>query len=603
MISTGLPLFTLSKICHNCFFKQTRSLSRYSSKDKVKGRRRLLPRPNTEKFNSARSGVGVGVGNGAGAGARVGVGAGAGSVAAKVFESGNFSQLHNNGLSKQAQTAGLDLKQKITSFDQLKVFPSVREAMIKEIKSQYNLKGPQHSSIDDVVIKPTPVQIAAIRKINQTRKIKVAKNLDEMSEGERIQIELQTKNEEQKTKIFTVAAETGSGKTWAYLANIMSKLKEDDYKWFNQSPEAYNSFKSSEQVRSVILLPTHELVEQVYETLKRANSFLLEYENVPLQYKEFLNLPEHHTLGLSIAKLSHGDAPINVYKQLRNRGKIDILITTPGKITSFSKLESIDRPFKIFKSIRYCVIDEADTLFDDSFLKDTTAVVKNFPKLLDLILVSATIPKEFEKTLLRLFPDQKSLIRVATPSLHKISKNIKVMTLDADLAPYNGSKTRCLAQAIYAISKDGTEHNHVKRIIIFVNEKAEVDGLVDLLQSKYHIRREDICGISGSVNVGDRKDYLEPFLKPAQLLEDDVDQSKIKILVTTDLLARGMNFIGIKNVILMGLPKSSVELVHRLGRTGRMNQLGRVFIIVDKKSRKSWVKGLGSAIMKGSRIG
>ncbi|KAI3403037.2 MRH4 [Candida oxycetoniae] len=517
----------------------------------------------------------------------------------KVFESGKFSQLYNK------KPVNLDSAlEKITDFGQLKIFPSVREAMVMDIKSQYNLKNTQYKSIDEVSIRPTPVQIAAIRKTNKSRKLKSDAKLAEMSQGERIQYELQNENEMNKIKIFTIAAETGSGKTWAYLASVLSKLKEDDFNWFCQSQDKLQRFKSSQQVRSVILVPTHELVEQVYENLQRANSFKLANDvGVPKQYHEFLQLPENQTLGLSIMKLSHGDAPIKLFKKLRHEGKIDVLVTTPGKITGFSKLDVVDRPFKVFKSVRYCVLDEADTLFDKSFLNDTTSVVKNFPNLLDLILVSATIPKEFEKTLSRLFPDDNSLIRVATPSLHKIPKSIKIMTLDADLSPYNGSKTRCLAQAIYAISKDGTEPDHVKRIIVFVNEKSEVEGLVELMKKKYNIREQDICGISGQVHVGDRKEFLEPFVRPAQLLKDDLDQSKVKILVTTDLLSRGLNFVGIKNVILLGLPKSSVELVHRLGRTGRMNQSGRAFIIVDKKSKKSWVKGLGSAILRGIKIG
>lgn len=513
-----------------------------------------------------------------------------------VFESGKFSQLHND-LKVPLDSA----ESKIDNFDQLKIFPSVREAMIKEIKSQYNLKGPQHASLDEIKIKPTPVQISAIRKINQTRRAN--KDLEEMDEGERIFYELKHENELKKTKIFTVAAETGSGKTWSFLAPLLSKLKEDDFNWFRDNTRKYELFKKSEQVRSIILVPTHELVEQVYAVLDRSNKFSLDHDNIPRQYKEFLDLPENATLGLSIMKLSHGDPPISLYKQLRNFGKVDVLVTTPAKITGFSKLEAIDRPFKIFKSVRYCILDEADTLFDPSFLKDTTAVVKNFPKLLDLILVSATIPKEFEKTLTRYFPDEKSIIRVSTPSLHKVPRNIKVMTLDADLPPYNGSKPRCLAQAIYAISRDGTEPDYVKRIIVFVNEKSEVDGLVDLMITKYGIREQDIFGISGKVKVQDRKDFIEPFLQPAQLIKHDLEGSKVKILVTTDLLARGLNFIGIKNVILMGLPRSSVDLVHRLGRTGRMNQLGRVFIIADKKSKKSWVKGLGNAVIRGIKIG
>lgn len=519
-----------------------------------------------------------------------------------VFSLGKFSQLHN-------ETNTTNIESKITSFDQLKIFPSVREAMIKEIKSQYNLKGPRHSNIEEIDIKPTPVQIAAIRKINQTRKLKtlstIKKNLEDIDDdAERIQYELQYSNEIQKTKVFTVAAETGSGKTWSYLAPLLSKLKQDDMEFWKSDEENYQNMKKKGQfVKSIILLPTNELVEQVYEILQRVNSFELEHKNVPDNFTSFLKLSENKNLNISIMKLGQGEAPIGLFRQLETKGPIDILITTPGKIVAFSKLININRPFRVFTNVKYCVLDEADTLFDDSFEKNTTDVITHFPKLLDLILVSATIPKVFEKKLSKLFPDQRSLVRVTTPLLHKVPRNIKVMTIDADVAPYNGSKPRCLAQALYAISKDGTEPGYIKRIIVFVNEKSEVDGIVESMITKYKVRPEDIVGVSGSVNIKDRKDMLQPFLQPAQLIEDDVFGSKVKILVTTDLLARGLNFQGVKNVILLGLPRNSVDLVHRLGRTGRMNQNGRVFVIVDKKSKKSWVKGLGNAIIRGLRIG
>ncbi|KHC73378.1 ATP-dependent RNA helicase MRH4, mitochondrial [Candida albicans SC5314] len=515
-----------------------------------------------------------------------------------VFSSGKFSQLHND-------TSTTNIESKITSFDQLKIFPSVREAIIKEIKSQYNLKGPRHSNIDEIDIKPTPVQIAAIRKINQTRKLKVPnKDLEGMDDAERIQFELQNANEVQKTKVFTVAAETGSGKTWSYLAPLLSKLKSDDMEFWKSDPEGYdNTRKKGQFVKSVILLPTNELVDQVYETLQRANSFELDHKGAPGNFTSFLELPENKTMNITTMKLGQGEAPVRLFRQLETKGPIDVLITTPGKIVAFSKLVNINRPFRVFANVKYCVLDEADTLFDDSFEKNTTDVITHFPKLLDLILVSATIPKVFEKKLSKLFPDQRSLIRVATPSLHKVPRNIKVMTIDADVAPYNGSKPRCLAQALYAISKDGTEPGYVKRIIVFVNEKSEVDGIVESMITKYKVRPEDIVGVSGSVNIRDRKDMLQPFLQPAELIENDDFGSKVKILVTTDLLARGLNFQGVKNVILLGLPRNSVDLVHRLGRTGRMNQNGRVFVIVDKKSKKSWVKGLGNAIIRGLRIG
>ena len=309
-----------------------------------------------------------------------------------VFSLGKFSQLHND-------TSTTNIESKITSFDQLKIFPSVREAMIKEIKSQYNLKGPRHSNIDEIDIKPTPVQIAAIRKINQTRKLKVPnKDLEDMDDAERIQFELQNANEVQKTKVFTVAAETGSGKTWSYLAPLLSKLKLDDMEFWKSDPEGYdNTRKKGQFVKSVILLPTNELVDQVYETLQRANSFELEHKGAPGNFTLFLELPENKTMNITTMKLGQGEAPVRLFRQLETKGPVDVLITTPGKIVAFSKLVNINRPFRVFANVKYCVLDEADTLFDDSFEKNTTDVITHFPKLLDLILVSATILKYLRK--------------------------------------------------------------------------------------------------------------------------------------------------------------------------------------------------------------
>lgn len=75
----------------------------------------------------------------------------------------------------------------------------------------------------------------------------------------------------------------------------------------------------------------------------------------------------------------------------------------------------------------------------------------------------------------------------------------------------------------------------------------------------------------------------------------------LKLLVTTDLMARGLNFQGIKNVILYDVPKTSIDLVHRAGRTGRMKQRGRVFMIIDKKT-KSWAKAIPLILRKNKSL-
>lgn len=524
----------------------------------------------------------------------------------KLFAFGNFASLLKPGrleLEKSESTI-----EKVGSFDSLRIFPTVRAAMIKEIKQGYNLKSTYVKDKDELSIKPSPVQIAAIKKINQLRK--PSRRAKPNDSNNSILQELIEENEKKRLKVFTIAAETGSGKTWAYLASVFSKLKEDDALMFSRSKKLYEDSKQYETIRSIILLPTHELVDQVYNTAYQAITIPLDLDTdedartlSASGFSEFLKLPENQKdLNLNVVKWGSGDSHEKLFNACK-RGRVDVLVTTPAKIQGLAKLTNIPRQFRFFNFVEYCVVDEADTLMDGSWFKDTATVLLRLARLKDLILCSATIPKDFNKSLKSMFKDESSIIKIVTPLIHKIPKQIVLKVIDAEQSPYNGSKTRCLAQALYAIHNDGSEAGFVKRILVFVNEKKDVEPLVETLLTKYGHKSTDIVGVTGADSATDRSDKIDPFIHPATSLEEDPDGSKIKVLVTTDLLARGLNFLGIKNVILMDVPRNSIDLIHRVGRTGRMRQSGRVFVIINKKSRKSWIKGLPRAVKHGATLG
>lgn len=524
----------------------------------------------------------------------------------KLFAFGNFAALDRPARAEIEKSESTI--EKIASFNSLRIFPTVREAMIHEIKHGYNLKSTYVKSKEELSITPSPVQIAAIKKISQVRKPGKKTKLDESGTG--VFHALMEENEKKRLKVFTIAAETGSGKTWAYLAPIFSKLKEDDAILYGRSKKAYSEAKQYETIRSVVLLPTHELVDQVFATANGAATAPLDMESILLSksvessgFSEFLQLPENqNNLNLKVVKWGSGDSHEKLFRACES-GRIDMLVTTPAKIEGLAKLNNVARPFRLFNFVDYCVVDEADTLLDKSWFKSTAGILLRFEKLKDLIMCSATIPKEFSKSLKSMFKDESSVIKIVTPQIHKIPKQIVLKVIDAQLAPFHGSKTRCLAQALYAIHNDGTEAGYVKRILIFVNEKKDVEPLVETLITKYGHQRSDVVGVTGQDTASERVDKLEAFINPATRLEDDLDGSKIKVLVTTDLLARGLNFQGIKNVILMDLPRNSIDLIHRVGRTGRMRQSGRVFVIIDKKTKKSWIKGLPRAVKQGATLG
>ncbi|ODV96244.1 hypothetical protein PACTADRAFT_49626 [Pachysolen tannophilus NRRL Y-2460] len=471
-----------------------------------------------------------------------------------------FGSYQSLKLPDEKKIQGLHkLTTQINDFNSLKLMPEIRNALINEIKYSTVLRNQNfisntkkiknESELNGLIIRPTPIQIAAIKCIQNKRKIAA------------------------DCKVFTLAAETGSGKTWAYLAPLMDCLKQQEYsdEWVEKN------LGSKAMIRSVILLPTHELVDQICDLLKNVDKELnLKFFkwDTNSNFKEFME----------------------AYKS-----RIDIMVTTPSKLLSLTGYDDIGSARGLFHGVKFCAVDEADTLMDKSWVQDTHKVISYMQSLNTLVFVSATIPSDFNKTMERLFPEA---IPITTPSLHRLPKAIDFKLINASVSPYKGSKIKALAQTLYAIHCDGTEQGYEKRVLIFVNEKEDVKSITGKLR---HVYNHECYCVSGDDDIETRKEKIQNFINPPQILQNDKNEFEgiktgLKILVCTDLLARGLNFSGIRNVILYDVPKTSIDLVHRAGRTGRMNQSGRVFMIVTDKD-KSHVKGLPKVIRYGRKLG
>lgn len=468
------------------------------------------------------------------------------------------------------------LIQKISNFDQLLILPPVRDA-VKEIISKESLKLQDSRKKTSENIIPSPIQTVAIKRIS--------KNLMDP-----------------KLQIHAIAAETGSGKTMAYLIPLIDYLKRQEL----ETPELWETLRKNVLIRSIILVPTHELVDQVYETVSKTKTLL----------------------GLNSFKWDKATSYRDLLENIKNR--IDILVTTPGKLLNLFSIRMITRPDKVLSKVGFVVLDEADTLLDRSWLEETHSAIKRIPNINHLIFCSATIPQEFNKTMQRLFP---TVVPIMTPRLHKLPFALDFKVINSALSPFKGSKIKALAQTLYAISNDDTEPGFEKRCIIFVNEKKNVPEIVNLLNKKFG---HNAIGLTGEDTFEERSEKIMPFLSPPRPLSEVVAQStspptslkkfeipdsnivigKLKntnsngtapsnkslhVLVTTDLMARGLNFKGVRNVVLYDVPKTSIDLIHRVGRTARMKQGGRVFMLTDSKT-KSWAKALPKIIKKHQRL-
>lgn len=360
---------------------------------------------------------------------------------------------------------------------------------------------------------------------------------------------------------FLVAAETGSGKTLAYLAPLLSKLKEQEV-----SDPNWSHLQELPIIRSIILVPTVELTAQVTAVVKKIC----------------------HTAKLSSFALSPEVSPKSITEKLNRR--IDVLITTPDKfLASFRNQNSLKGHLKYCKSV---VVDEADTLMDESFIESTQKVLDaTTSSATDLVFCSATIPRRFEKIMSKLYPEA---YRIVTPSLHKIPRHIDFRVVEVFNPPYLNSKPLALQQALYAIHNDNTEPGFLKRVVVFLNHKDDIAGLSAFLSEKGY----NAVSITGKMTFAERKDLVSEFVNPAAAI-NEAESSKVRVLLTTDLLSRGIDMNNIRNVILYDLPYSSVDLIHRAGRTGRMGKRGRVFLFVEKKESRGWVKGLEKVVKKG----
>ncbi|CAI4061861.1 hypothetical protein SKDZ_07G1920 [Saccharomyces kudriavzevii ZP591] len=490
----------------------------------------------------------------------------------------NFGQY--GGLKKDVDVdmnSTSKLIQKISNFDQLLILPSVRDVVRKIIsKESLKLQDNEKKKINENIT-PSPIQTVAIKKIS--------KNLMD-----------------RKLQLHAIAAETGSGKTMAYLIPLIDYLKRQEL----ETPELWETLRDAALIRSIILVPTHELVDQVYETVSQTNA----------------------SLGLKSFKWDRTTSYRDLLEHIKNR--MDILVTTPAKLLNLFSIRMITRPDKILSKVGFVVLDEADTLLDRSWLEETHSAIKKIPNINHLIFCSATIPQEFNKTMQRLFP---TVIPIMTPRLHKLPFALDFKIINSALSPFKGSKIKALAQTLYAISNDDTEPGLEKRCIVFVNEKKDVPEIVNLLNDKFG---HNAVGLTGEDTPEERSEKILPFLSSPRPISEIAPQrpssgaslkrfeipnsnvvigelkrtnsdatipknKSLHVLVTTDLMARGLNFKGVRNVVLYDVPKTSIDLIHRVGRTARMKQGGRVFMLTDNKT-KSWAKALPKIIKKHQRL-
>ena len=335
-------------------------------------------------------------------------------------------------------------------------------------------------------------------------------------------------------------AETGSGKTVAFLAPIISLLLKDgppieDKEYLKQNSKYSNS--CSYPV-CLILVPTRELAEQIY------------IESRKLLYKT----------GIVVSKC-YGGVPID--GQIRElRQGVDIVIGTPGRIIEF-----IDKKVLYLNLIEYLVIDESDRMLDMGFKPQLENIIndnkqmKQKEKRINLMF-SATIPEEVEEISYEFMKENCYLI-----STNKNRGNKK---------EYNANEN--VEQLIYYVKEEEkiaklheilqtTEGN----VLVFLEKKKSVDKLENFLLS----RNYNAIGIHGDKIQSERQKAIKKF-----------SSGEIPILVATDVASRGLDFPNVSYVFNFDMPKNIEDYIHRIGRTGRVGNKGKAISFYNENNKQ-----------------
>jgi len=280
-------------------------------------------------------------------------------------------------------------------------------------------------------------------------------------------------------------------------------------------------------IRTLILTPTRELAIQIRENFKTYGTFL-RLKHLAI----FGGVPQ----GKQIAALDRG---------------VDILIATPGRL-----LDLIAQGCIKLSQIEILVLDEADRMLDMGFVNDVKKILTKVPAKRQTLFFSATMPQEIRKFAQSILNNPKEINVTPVSSTAETVKQ----------SVYYVEKAEKLDLLIH-ILEDQTIH----RSLVFARTKHGADKLAKkLIKSGIHA-----AAIHGNKSQNARQKALEDF-----------KNSKIRVLIATDIAARGIDIDELPHVVNYELPNVPETYVHRIGRTGRAGYEGVAISFCDTEEKK-----------------
>ena len=310
-------------------------------------------------------------------------------------------------------------------------------------------------------------------------------------------------------------AQTGTGKTAAFILPILQKMSE----------------KGSKHINTLILVPTRELATQIGESIASYGKFL-EFKHIVI----FGGIKHK----LQVDTLKEG---------------VNIIVATPGRL-----LDLLNHKKLTLKDIEYFVLDEADRMLDMGFIDDINKIIENLPKKRQSLFFSATM----------------------SPQVNQLAKTLLTNPIHIEVAT-QATPIDNLHQQLYYVDKNLKQKllhklirkNRVTKALLFTRTKSRADRITMFLKS-YKVP----CGVIHSDKSQEKR---------TKAIED-FKTGKIKVLVATDIAARGIDIDNISHVINYELPNKPEVYVHRIGRTARAGTKGMAYTFCCAEEKSYLIK-------------
>jgi ATP-dependent RNA helicase RhlE len=301
-------------------------------------------------------------------------------------------------------------------------------------------------------------------------------------------------------------AQTGTGKTAAFVLPILQKISEEHKAARPGVP------------RALVIAPTRELAAQIDQSFATYGQFL-RFRHTAI----FGGVRQ----GPQVKMLSTG---------------VDVLVATPGRL-----LDLMNQGYIMLKGVEFFVLDEIDRMLDMGFIKDMRRIVAALPQKHQSLFFSATVTRETGEFAEKLLTDPVHI----------------------EAAP-QASTLECITQSVFFVDQDNKQmllqklirDEDMQRVLIFSKTKHRADKIAESLRKS----RINADAIHGNKSQNQRTKAMHDF-----------KSGRLRVLVATDIAARGIDVDDISHVINYDLPSEPECYVHRIGRTGRAGADGKAY--------------------------